>query len=273
MDLPPTPRPQGLDQEPAAGEHINRGQPGSPVRQRLPRALCERERTRWYDLGAGSHLSFNPDLPLADQVVALATLTTASDQACATSLLAALPNQAEVTRLGAEALARWAHRLYAGPSYWNPLRPDLLAEQHLADTAPLPSLAAAAAELAAGQEWEASVPTQLLAELTRAAPNQPAARVALDRLLAAALPRIVDLAITSGPAELAHLGQHRAAARTPARSRRPARHTATWLRAAPVVCIQVVWSSWPLFPQQPASDSACAALPVSPPAYSACAMA
>ena len=138
-------------------------------------------------------------------MVALATLTAAADQACATSLLAALPNQAEVTRIGAEALAAWAHRLYAGPGYWNPLRPDLLAEQHLADTAQLPALAIAAARLAAGQRWEASVLTQLLAELTRGAPNQPAVRAALDELLAAALPRIVDLAITTGPAELADL--------------------------------------------------------------------
>jgi hypothetical protein len=50
-------------------------------------------------------------------VVALATLTAAADQACAASLLAALPNQAEVTRIGPEALAAWAHRLDAGPGY------------------------------------------------------------------------------------------------------------------------------------------------------------
>ena len=138
-------------------------------------------------------------------MVALATLTAAADQACATSLLAALPNQAEVTRIGAEALAVWAHRLYAGPGYWNPLRPDLLAEQHLADTAQLAALATAAAQLAAGQHWEAGLLTQLLAELTRGAPNQPAVRAALDELLAAALPRIVDLAVTAGRAELADL--------------------------------------------------------------------
>ena len=46
--------------------------------------------------------------------------------------------------------------------------------------------------------------TQLLAELTRGVPNHPALRAVLDELLAAALPRIVDLAIT-GPAELADL--------------------------------------------------------------------
>ena len=204
VDMPATPPPgPGGDRVP--DDDSTAGQPGPPVRQRLLRALCERERTRWHDLGAGSHLSFNPDLPLADQVVALATLTAAGDQACATSLLAALPNQAEVTRIGAEALAAWAHRLYAGPGYWNPLRPDLLAEQHLADTAQLPALGAAAAQLAAGQPWEAGLLTQLLAELTRGAPNQPAVRAALDELLTAALPRIVHLAITTGHAELADL--------------------------------------------------------------------
>ena len=178
---------------------------GTPVRQRLLRALCERERTRWSELGEQSDMSFKRYPPLADQVVALATLTAADDPASATSLLAVLPNQAEVTRIGAEALAAWAHRLYAGPGYWNPLRPDLLAEQHLADTAQLSALAITAAELAAGQPWEAGVMIQLLSELTRGAPNQPAIRAALDELLAAALSRIVDLAITTGPAELADL--------------------------------------------------------------------
>ena len=204
VDLLATPPPTGPDSNRPPGDNTTAGQP-EPVRQWLLRALCERERTRWHDLAAGSHLAFNPDLPLADQVVALATLTAAADQAGAMSLLAALPNQAEVTRLGAEALAAWAHRLYAGPDYWNPLRPDLLAEQQLADTAQLPALAARAARLAAGQPWEASVVTQLLAELTRAAPDQPAVRAAMDELLAAAPPRIVDLALTADHPDLADL--------------------------------------------------------------------
>jgi hypothetical protein len=99
VDIPSTP-PPGPGQDSAPGDDIIADQPGPPVRQRLLRALCERERTRWYQLGEQAHLSFNPDLPLADQVVALATLTAAADQECATSLLAALPNQAEVTRIG-----------------------------------------------------------------------------------------------------------------------------------------------------------------------------
>jgi hypothetical protein len=199
VDTSATP-PPGPGQERAADEDSTAGM---PVRQALLQALCERERTRWYQLG--SHLSFNPDLPLVDQVVALATLTSADDQPCATSLLAALPNQAEVTRIGAEALVVWAHRLYPGPGYWNPLRPDLLGEQHLADTAQLAPLAAAAAQLAAGQDWEAGLFTRLLVELTRGAPAQPAVRAALGELLAAALPRIVYLAVTGGHAGLAEL--------------------------------------------------------------------
>ena len=179
------------------------GQPDSVVRKRLLRALCERERTRWSQLG--SQLSFNPDLPLADQVVTLATLTAASNQSSATSLLAALPNQAEVTRVGAEALVAWVHRLYAGPSYWNPIRPILLAEQHLADTPQLPALATGAAKLATGKSWEGGLLAQLLVELTHGTPNQPALRAALDELLAATLPRIVDLAITTEHAQLADL--------------------------------------------------------------------
>ena len=205
LDTPATPPPPGSGENRTQHQSLSVGQLDRPVRQTLLQDLCERERTRWYELGAESHLSFNLDLPLVDQVVALATLTAAADQPSAMSLLAALPNQAEVTRIGAEALAAWAHRLYAGLAYWNPLRPDLLAEQHLADTAQLPVLATAAAELAARQPWEAGLLTQLLAELTRAAPAQPAVRAALDELLAAALPRIVHLAIAGGHPELADL--------------------------------------------------------------------
>ena len=126
-------------------EDSTAAQAGLPVRQKLLEGLCERERNRWYQLG--SHPPFNPDLPLVDQVVALATLTAAGDQPCATSMLGALPNQAEVARIGAEALVVWAHQLYSGPGYWNPLRPDLLAEQHLADTAQLSFLAAALSQI------------------------------------------------------------------------------------------------------------------------------
>ena len=189
--------------EASADEQVRADHTDRLVRQRLLRTMCERERTRWHHLGR--HLPFNPDLPLADQLVALATLTTPGDQAAATHLLTALPSQAEVARIGAEALTVWAHRLYAGPGYWNPMRPDLLAEQHLADTAQLTALASAAAQAANGQSWETGVWTQLLAELTRGAPNQPALQETLSDLLAATLPRIIHLAVTAGHAGLADM--------------------------------------------------------------------
>ena len=197
--------PSGPGQEHSPDRDLTAGQPGPPVRQALLQTLCERERIRWYQLGEGSHLSFNRDLPLVDQVVALVTLTAAADQPSATSLLAAVPNQAEVSRVGTEALVVWAHRLYAGSGYWNPLRPDLLAEQHLADTAQLSTLTAAAARLSIGQPWKARLLTQLLAELTRGAPTQPALRAALHELLATALPGIVHLAGIADHPELADL--------------------------------------------------------------------
>ena len=203
VDTSATPPQPGAGEDRAQDNDRTAGQLGLPVRQALLQALCERERTRWYQLG--SHLSLNPDLPLVDQVAALATLTAAADQPCAISLLAALPNQAEVTRIGAEALVVWAHRLYSGPRYWNPLRPDLLAEQHLADTPQLSTLATTVAQLAAGQRWEAGLFTQLLTELTRGAPNQPGIRAALDELLAAELEQIIHVAVTAGHTELADL--------------------------------------------------------------------
>jgi tetratricopeptide (TPR) repeat protein len=179
-------------------------------RTMLLRTLCERERSRWEQLGGP--LNLNPDLPLGDQVVSLATLTAAEDQPTAVSLLAAVPNQREVDRVGTEGLAVWAHRLYAGPAYWNPVRPDLLAGQHLADTPQLDHLATHVVHLADGAqggpeggERGTGLVRQLLSELTRAAPNQPTIRATLDRLLAGALPRLVQLAIDDRGGGLADL--------------------------------------------------------------------
>ena len=205
LDVSATSPPSGRGDDPTQEKDGTAGQPGLPVRQVLLRALCAREKTRWYQLGEQSDISFKRYPPLADQVVALATLTAAVDQPCAETLLAALPNQAEVGRIGADALVVWARRLYAGPGYWNPLRPDLLAEQHLADTVQLAFLATTAAQLVAGQRWEAGLLSQMLAELTRGAPNQPVLRAALDELLVGTLPRIVHLAVATDHAELADL--------------------------------------------------------------------
>jgi tetratricopeptide (TPR) repeat protein len=176
------------------------GPPGTPVllvtggggsgKTRLGREACVRMLVAGWDAG------------IVDDRRRDGTATTRLQRP---TLLAAVPNQAEVTRIGAEALVVWAHLLYPGPSYWNPLRPDLLAEQHLAETVQLPALAISAVRLATEQRWESVVVTQLLAELTRGAPNQPAVRTALKELLAAELSRIIYLAIAADGAELADL--------------------------------------------------------------------
>ena len=89
-----------------------------------------------------AHLSFNPDLPLVDQVIALATLTVVGDQPCAMALLGRCR-----TRLSPpDRCGRTACR--PGVGYWNPLRPNLLAEQRLADTVQLALLVTTAARAA-----------------------------------------------------------------------------------------------------------------------------
>ena len=56
---PATP-PPGPGEERAADNDSSAGQPGLPVRQALLQALCERERTRWYQLGVASVLQPGP---------------------------------------------------------------------------------------------------------------------------------------------------------------------------------------------------------------------
>jgi hypothetical protein len=87
--------------------------------------------------------------------------------------------------------------------------------------------------------------TQLLAELTRGAPNQPAVRATLSELLASALPRIVDLAVSAehaGLADLASLAVQLAP--------NPA-----WPPSSPPRCPSTACSSLALPPPSPASKS------------------
>src|SRR5205807_1568473 len=45
-----------------------------------------------------------------------------------------IPDLADATQERRFQLARWAHALYGGPSWWNPLEPDLLGEHLVACT-------------------------------------------------------------------------------------------------------------------------------------------
>ena len=176
---------------------------GDTVRTRVLRKLLDREAERWQGL-AGDLLRF--ETPLPAQVVALATASAASDRAAATGLLRVVPDLADASgeRLGA--LADWGHRLYAGAAWWNPIRPDPLAEQHLADTPDLSGLVVAlAAAVTSDGRGRAGVFRQLLGELTKAAPTQPVVQAALQQLIDGQLPTLVTVCIKTADPALALL--------------------------------------------------------------------
>jgi tetratricopeptide (TPR) repeat protein len=74
------------------------------------------------------HTGGPDDAVLRRRVVALATLAGAADETDAAHLLSLVPDLADSSGERRRVLARWAHRLYDGPRWWNPLEPDLLAE-------------------------------------------------------------------------------------------------------------------------------------------------
>jgi hypothetical protein len=75
------------------------------------------------------------DPELRRRVVALATLTGAKSQDEAAKLLALVPNLGpNASRERCYELAAWAHSLYPGPAYWNPVEPDVLGEHLVAST-------------------------------------------------------------------------------------------------------------------------------------------
>jgi tetratricopeptide (TPR) repeat protein len=111
-----------------------------------------------------------------------------------------LAADAETSRRGA--LARWLHNLNPGAEYWNPVRPDPLADQLLADLDLLPDLV----DRVVAQALDTvDYPTleRLLAELTRAAAastrttadSGTSATTALGGLLTGRLSDLVDCAL------------------------------------------------------------------------------
>lgn len=74
------------------------------------------------------------DATLRRRAVALATLAGASSEADAVELLRLVPDLADSTAERRGRLARWLHRLYPGPAWWNRLDPDPLAEHLVATT-------------------------------------------------------------------------------------------------------------------------------------------
>jgi tetratricopeptide (TPR) repeat protein len=185
------------------------------VRAQVLTKLLATERRRWNSLrrlerfGLGSLADIS-----AGEAVVVTTLTTPSSDDLASHLLAAVPRLDPGLVTG---LVDWLHMAYPGrPAGLAPVRPDVLAEQLLAETGTLgalfvqltrlalrfpsrpgqrtaPALGEAVATLLAGMLWEAA----------RAAAHQPAVRQAVGELLEDQLPALVRCAADHSESGLA----------------------------------------------------------------------
>ena len=132
------------------------------------------------------------DEELCRRVVAVATLAGADTETEAAQLLGLLPDLSDSSSTErCHALARWAHGLYPGPRWWNPLEPDLLGE-HLVAThlAGFPQVLAGVLE-----RDDPAALAQPLGLYARAAVDHPAFATALRPVLSAHLEALCGAAI------------------------------------------------------------------------------
>jgi tetratricopeptide (TPR) repeat protein len=137
------------------------------------------------------------DKTLRQRVVALVSLTGAASESEAAELLRLLPDLEDATAERRGRLARWAHDLYPGPRWWNPLEPDRVGE-HLVATcfAKYPQVLSGVLDQRAPQ---AIVPPLDL--YTRAAPDHPALARALREILSEKLGSLCSQAANQAAAE------------------------------------------------------------------------
>jgi hypothetical protein len=169
------------------GQPVAAGSSGSP-RTKVLQRLLDRERKRWTNSLPGAGLDDLSDT-VATQTVTLATLTSPHARTETVELLQAVPDltEADLERRGR--IADWLHQLYpAEAGYVAPLRPDLLAEQHVADTPDLAQLTSNAYKHSTSTAQVA----HLLAALIPAARAHRNVQAALHQLLDARLPELFD---------------------------------------------------------------------------------
>jgi hypothetical protein len=178
----------------ASGEPFDPTQtPSGSVRTHVLRVFLDREADRWQTQVTADGPA---DPVVLRRCVAAVTVGCPESEAPAAAMLVAVPDLADSAAGTRRALARWLHTLNPGPDYWNPLRPDPLADQLLADLDVLPELALTATEQAI-QHTDHATMDRMLAELTRAAAaNGAAAATALSRILHDRLGDLLDAALT-----------------------------------------------------------------------------
>jgi tetratricopeptide (TPR) repeat protein len=177
------------------------------VRGRVLTELLATERRRWNSLRRLERFGLGtlPDIG-AGEAVAVATLTTPATDDLARRLMAAVPRLDPGLVTG---VIDWLHLTYPRhPTGLAPVRPEILAEQLLAETASLPvllvELTRLALELPAGRrprgapalaEAVATLLAGMVWEATRAAARQPAVGEAVGTLLEEQLPALVRSAL------------------------------------------------------------------------------
>jgi len=164
--------------------------PGSPARIRplVIGAFLAHEAGRWSN-------QVDVDTEVSRRCVATATISSPAGEAAGAKILAAVPDLSDTVEGERLALTRWLHALNGGADYWNPIRPDPLADQLLAELDVLPQLALDVSDKA---KLLRDLPTlnRLLAELTRAAAAADGwAASALDLLLRERLDDLFDAAL------------------------------------------------------------------------------
>jgi tetratricopeptide (TPR) repeat protein len=167
------------------------GEPGDlpSTRTGLLDGLTAHEDRYWAATATASGLDI--DEALRQRVVALASLSGADSEAEAVGLLRLVPDLAGEGSQLLGRLARWAHSLYPGPRWWNPVEPDLLGEYIVADC-----LGADQGVLAGVLERQdpASV-VQPLDMYARAAADYPRLAATLGPVLSSALESLCAMAV------------------------------------------------------------------------------
>ncbi len=158
--------------------------------------LLHHEQRYWRTSAQACNVDRDP--VLQRRVVALATLTAAAGETEAVALLSLMPDLADASARERGQLARWVHELYpAGPGWWNPLEPDLIAEHLVAGTyADTPAVLSGVL----AQRTPSTV-VRSLDVFTRAAPDHHGLAHALGPILADRLPGLCELAVTQAESE------------------------------------------------------------------------
>jgi tetratricopeptide (TPR) repeat protein len=175
------------------GDPIDQGQGSGSMRQRILRAALDREMDRWvssqHQSAGGTHSA-----EVLRRACVVATLSSPVDEAAAGKLLGVVPDLVDASEETRLALAQWLSNLYEGDSYWNPVRPDPIADQLLADTGSLPRLALSLVDRAVATNDFPTV-DRLLTEVIRASSSAGGhARDALSQMVNQRLSELFDLA-------------------------------------------------------------------------------